>query len=74
MREYQIPFYERSLRLHSFHFAVAVERALTKSKPLRVRQLEIAPRQEIRQSWPRSPKAECSRNISTAAPPSANVL
>ena|SRR6476620_4804764 len=47
MREYQIPFYELSLRLHSFHFAVAVERALTKSKPLRVRQLEIALRQHI---------------------------
>src|SRR6476620_2424669 len=47
MREYQIPFYELSLRLHSFHFALAVERALTKSKPLRVRQLEIALRQHI---------------------------
>ena len=47
MREYQISFYELSLRLHSFHFALAVERALTKSKPLRVRQLEIALRQHI---------------------------
>jgi hypothetical protein len=56
MREYQISFYELSLPLHSFHFALAVERALTKSKPLRVRQLEIALRQQIRQSRPRSPQ------------------
>jgi hypothetical protein len=74
MREYQILSYELSFLLHGFHFAVAVERPLTKFEPLRVRQQEIALRQQIRLSWPRSPKAACSRNISTAGSTSANVL
>jgi hypothetical protein len=45
MREYQILSYELSFLLHGFHFAVAVERPLTKFELLRVRQQEIALRQ-----------------------------